>query len=398
TDRGLGVPKEIFSVIISIFYATILIAAVIFFAKFKFFSRLVFTGNFFLLCASLSSWRIVKRLILRRLISKGFRNINILIVGAGKIGKAILSEIKKVPWWGFKIIGFLDDRKTEVVESVPVLGKIKDFPVIAKKYFADEVIVTIPSEKQIVSELIAQARKMHVGIKVVPDSFEEPLPVLNISYLGVMPLLTYKERKHHPAELALKRLFDFAFSLISFIVLFPLFIIITILIKLDSPGPVFYVQKRVGFKGKLFNFCKFRSMIKDADKLKPELLDKNEVKDGVIFKIKKDPRITKIGSFLRKYSLDELPQLFNVLKGDMSLIGPRPPTADEVEKYNHFHIQRLFIRPGITGLSQVRGRSELTFRRWIKWDLWYVNNWSFGLDLLILWWTIPAVLKGKGAY
>jgi lipopolysaccharide/colanic/teichoic acid biosynthesis glycosyltransferase len=139
-------------------------------------------------------------------------------------------------------------------------------------------------------------------------------------------------------------------------------------------------------------------MVKNADELKATLLDRNEVKDGIIFKIRQDPRITRVGRLIRKYSLDELPQLFNVLKGDMGLVGTRPPTPEEVKKYNHDQMQRLSIRPGITGLSQIKGRSELTFRQWIKWDLWYINNWSFGLDLLILWWTIPAVLKGKGAY
>ena len=139
-------------------------------------------------------------------------------------------------------------------------------------------------------------------------------------------------------------------------------------------------------------------MVADADKRKAELAERNEVKDGVIFKIKEDPRVTKVGRFLRRYSFDELPQLINVLMGDMSLVGPRPPLADEVAKYSHVHMQRLSIRPGMTGLSQVRGRSELTFNRWVKWDLWYINNWSIGLDFQILWRTIPAVIKGEGAY
>jgi lipopolysaccharide/colanic/teichoic acid biosynthesis glycosyltransferase len=139
-------------------------------------------------------------------------------------------------------------------------------------------------------------------------------------------------------------------------------------------------------------------MVKDADELKSSLWAKNEVKDGVIFKIKKDPRITGIGRFLRRYSIDEMPQLFNVLKGDMSLVGPRPPVPSEVDKYDHEQIQRLSIRPGITGLSQIKGRSELTFKNWVRWDLWYINKWSFWLDLVILLRTIPVVFKGKGAY
>ncbi|MDD5016024.1 MAG: exopolysaccharide biosynthesis polyprenyl glycosylphosphotransferase, partial [Atribacterota bacterium] len=208
----------------------------------------------------------------------------------------------------------------------------------------------------------------------------------------------YKERKHHPAELFLKRSFDFVVSLFLLILLSPLFLIIAILIKIDSPGPVFYTQKRVGIKGNFFNLYKFRSMIEGAEELKAALLEKNEIKDGIIFKIKNDPRITKLGIFIRKNSLDELPQLVNVLKGNMSLVGPRPAMPEEVGKYNHFQMDRLSIRPGITGLSQIKGRSDLTFRKWVKWDLWYINNWSFMLDLKILWRTIPVVFKRKGAY
>jgi len=239
---------------------------------------------------------------------------------------------------------------------------------------------------------------MGLGLKVVPQDFEESLPVLDINYLGFIPLISYKEKKHHPSEFIAKRIFDFLISLLLLIVFFPLFIIITILIKLDSRGRVFYIQKRAGLKGKEFNFYKFRSMVSNAEELKKGLLSKNEIKDGIIFKVKKDPRITRIGRYLRILSLDELPQLFNVLKGDMSLVGPRPPTSEEVNQYVCEQMSRLLIRPGMTGLSQVRGRSDLTFRRWVKWDLWYINNWSFRLDLQIMLWTIPAVLKRKGAY
>lgn len=398
TDRGITIPKEIARVIFNIFYSSILIGAVVFFAQYKFFSRTIFLQSSILLCLFLSVWRVIKRLILRKLISDGFHNKNVLIIGAGRVGKAVLEEIRKMPWWGFKVIGFLDDNVEEAVDSISVLGKIKDFFVISKKYFVDEVIVTIPSEKKIVSDLIKQVRNMRLGLRIVPENFEEPLPLLSVDYLGVLRLLTYKERRPHPAELALKRVFDFFVSLILLIIISPIVGIIAVFIKLDSPGTVFFVQKRMGYKGIIFNFYKFRSMVESADRIKSQLLTENEVKDGVIFKIKKDPRITMAGCFLRKYSLDELPQLFNVLKGDMSLIGPRPFPVEESKQFNHDHIPRLDIRPGITGLAQVRGRSDLSFNRWVKWDLWYINNWSFGLDLRILWWTIPVVLKGKGAY
>jgi len=393
TDRSLNIPKETFRVVISVAYTGILIGTIIFFAQYKFFSRQVFLHSFLSISFFLSTWRVIKRVILRKMISRGYHNINVLIVGLGRVGRIVLDEIRKAPWSGLRVVGYLDDRVKEDAGGVSCVGGLEDFSVAVKKHF-----VTIPSEKKAVSELIKQAREMRLGVRVVPENFEEPLPVLNINYLGVIPLLTYKERRHHPAEFILKRVFDFFVALVFLAIFFPVFIVIAAAIKMDSKGPVFYVQKRVGFKGKIFNFFKFRSMSEDADKLKKGLTEKNEVRDGVIFKIKDDPRITQVGKFIRRYSLDELPQLFNVFKGDMSLVGPRPPLAGEVEQYSHIHMQRLAIRPGMTGLSQVKGRSDLTFKNWVKWDLWYISNWSFGFDLQILWWTLPAVLAGKGAY
>lgn len=401
TDRSLTIPREISKVAMSIFSASILISAVIFFAQYKFFSRAVFFNSFSALLIFLTSWRVIKRLILRQLISKGFHNINVLIIGAGRVGRLAAEVLHKNPWWGLRVAGFLDDKVEKVAGSMAVtavLGKLRDFPAVIKRYFIDEVIITIPSEKKTVSELIDYVKKSRVGMRIIPNNFEGPLPIVDISYLGIIPLLTYKERKHHPAEYALKRLFDFLISLFCLILLSPVLSIISVLIKLDSKGPIFYKQERVGYKGRVFNVYKFRSMVVNADVLKKDLLHRNEVKDGIIFKIKDDPRITAIGRFLRRYSIDELPQLFNVFKGNMSLVGPRPPTSDEVEKYDHNHMQRLSIRPGMTGLSQVKGRSELTFKKWVRWDLWYVNNWSFWLDFLILQWTLPTVIKGKGAY
>ena len=195
----------------------------------------------------------------------------------------------------------------------------------------------------------------------------------------------------------IKRIFDIFVAGLMLCLFFPVFIVIGLLIKIESEGPFFYVSKRSGKKGTVFKIYKFRSMVNNADELKEQIRYKSEV-DGPIFKIKKDPRLTRVGVFLRKYSLDELPQLINVLKGDMSLVGPRPFPVKESEKIEYKHIPRLNVRPGITGLAQIKGRSDLNFSRWMKWDSWYVNNWSLGLDIRILLWTIPVVLKRKGAY
>ena len=397
TDRSKTIPKEINDVFISVLYASVLVSAVTFFGQYKFFSRKVFLINAILFFVFLSGWRVIKRLMLRKLILKGFHNINVLIIGAGEKGRMILDEIKALPWWGFKVTGFLDDNKKGAIDSVPILGKIENFSAILQKYFIDEVIITEPLSGRLMRELICK-EKNGCGIRIVPEALEEDLSVYNKSYLGAIPLWSYQERVFHASFYGTKRLFDFALSLILLIVLSPVFLIISILVKLDSEGPVFFIQKRVNMKGMPFKFYKFRSMVKDAEQLKECLLQKNEVKGGVIFKMKKDPRITDLGRFLRKYSLDELPQLFNVLKGNMSLVGPRPPTVDEIQKYSYKHMQRLSIKPGITGIAQLKGRSSLTFHKWSKWDLWYINNWTFGLDLWILAQTIPAVIKGKNAY
>ncbi len=398
TDRGLSIPREIVRVTGTILYSSVFVGCFIFFLQFRLFSRLVFFENIFCLCLFLNGWRVIKRLILRHMIAKGFHNINVLIVGAGKVGTIIVDAIKSSPWWGLRPVGFLDDRVNLPVAGVPVLGRLDDFFNIAKKSFIDEVIITIPSERQAVSRLIQEARRLNLGVRIVPENFDLPPLDMQISSLGFMPLLTYQERRHHPGELAAKRLFDFCVSAIALIMLLPFFAVIAALVKLDSKGPVFFRQKRVGYKGKIFNCYKFRSMVDGAERMKPELLHKNEVKDGYMFKIRQDPRLTRIGRFLRRYSIDELPQFFNVLKGDMSLVGTRPPTVDEVELYNPFQMERLSIRPGITGLAQIRGRSELHFRQWVRWDLWYIHNWSFYLDLSILFATLPVVSQKKGAY
>jgi exopolysaccharide biosynthesis polyprenyl glycosylphosphotransferase len=394
----LTVFKEFYSVISRILFVSIMVGSVVFFAQYKFFSRFIFFASFIFLCIFLSGWRIIKRLILRKLIAGGFHNINILIIGINKISEIVVEEIKKQPQYGFNVVGGLDERENNTEADIPVLGRLEDFYNTVKKYFVDELILTVSPTHPSVAMLIEQAQKMKLGIRFVPENLEQPLPVIDLSYLGIIPLLAYKTREKHPSESVAKKILDFGVAVFLIVLLFIPAIIIAILIKIDSPGPVFYVQKRMGLKGRLFNFYKFRSMFEGAEVLKYELLEKNESKDNVMFKIKDDPRITRVGKFLRKHSLDELPQLFNVLKGDMSLVGPRPPLPCEVEIYAPFDMDRLSIRPGITGLSQIRGRSDLSFSRWIKWDLWYINNWSFWLDIKVLLLTIPAVLKSKGAY
>jgi len=321
----------------------------------------------------------------------------VLIVGAGGAGLALAEEIKTFPYLGIKTVGFLDDTKTGEVNGSQVLGRIIDIERIVNRYFVDEIYVTIPSERKIAADVIQKGTRLGRTVRIVAEHFNMPYRQVELNYIGAIPLMTYFEKTPRASESATKRLLDIVISGLSLILLSPLFVILAYLIKLESPGPVFYISKRSGKKGVVFDLYKFRSMIKDADSCKEALKDKSEV-EGPIFKIRNDPRLTFIGKFLRKFSIDELPQLINVLKGDMSLVGARPFPVEESNKVEYKHIPRLNIRPGITGLAQVKGRSDLKFNNWMRWDIWYVDNWSLGLDIKILLWTIPAVLKGRGAY
>jgi exopolysaccharide biosynthesis polyprenyl glycosylphosphotransferase len=291
----------------------------------------------------------------------------------------------------------LDDKVSGDFCGIKILGKIDTLEYATKKYFIDEIYVTEYAERLSINDFLARCGRTGKAVRLIIKDFSPSFEKLTLGYLGSLPVVTCFRGDAIKANSALKRIFDICVAGLALCVLFPGFLIIAILITLESRGPVFYVSKRSGKKGVTFNCYKFRSMVKDADTLKEHIRHKSEV-DGPIFKIKNDPRLTKVGAFLRKFSLDELPQLINVLKGDMSLVGPRPFPVEESNNINHEHIPRLNIRPGMTGLAQVKGRSNLTFDQWMKWDDWYVNNWSLSLDAKVIVWTIPAVVTGRGAY
>ncbi|MFH1038798.1 MAG: sugar transferase [PVC group bacterium] len=397
TDRTISYLDEALLIVRALFLALLPAAAAVFFLQIKIFSRIVFVIQSSALLISLTFWRMLKRYLVRRRVARGFNNQHVLIIGAGKVGWALAREVAKHPYLGLKVVGFLDDRLSGTIGGYPVLGGSDDFEKVVSKHFVDEVLVSIPSERRLVARLILSARELGKSIRVVPDLLSMGMEGIKAGHLGLIPLLEYYNKGLHGADLFLKRFFDIVVSFLALIVLLPVFVVIAVAIMLDSPGPVFYVSKRNGKKGKLFNFYKFRTMAKDADKMLESLrhLDKTA---GPTFKMKNDPRVSRVGRFLRRYSLDELPQLWNVLKGDMSLVGPRPPTPNEVEKYAHWQLRRLEIRPGLTCLWQVRGRSNLSFREWMKLDIFYIENWSFWLDIKIILRTIVVVIRGEGAY
>lgn len=399
TNRSLGISREAWLVAKCVASSSLLAALFIFVLKAIIFSRVIFVQNTILLMLTLGAWRAIKRAWVRYLIRSGYGNYNILIVGAGDAGLMLAEEISGNPYLGLKITGFLDDLKpgSASAAGAKILGKIENLEEVIRKEFIDEIYVSLPAEHKLAAEIIRKGKKLGKTVRILPDYLGLQNPTVKLNYLGSIPLMTYFEKNGNNGGNILKRLMDISVSTLLLFILFPFFFIIALLIKLDSRGKVFYVSQRCGEKGKIFNFYKFRSMVNDADNYKESLRSRSEVK-GPIFKIKKDPRVTLLGRFLRKYSLDELPQLINVLKGDMSLVGPRPFPVEESKNLENRHLPRLNIKPGITGLAQIKGRSDLPFYQWAKLDLWYFNHWSLGLDLKILWWTIPAVLKGRGAY
>jgi len=398
TKREIYETEELWQVVKGVFLTALIIIVSIYLAKILDFPRTILTIVAILSGTLFASWRLLKRMIVSYLVSQGYNNFNVLIAGAGKVGHALVNEIDKRPGLGINIVGFLDDfKQNDSKQKGPmILGKLSDFKRIARREFIQEIFITCHHDGEVTLRILEQAKEIGVAIRVIPHGFELMSGEFIKYNIGIIPILEFSEGRTYRLQ-AGKRIFDFIATFCVFIPLVPFYILIAFLIKLDSPGPIFYLSRRYGRSGHIFNMYKFRSMVKDADKVLDQYKSQNET-DGPIFKIKKDPRITKFGKMLRKYSIDELPQLLNVLKGEMSLVGPRPLPITQIEKEDLRQLRRLEVRPGITGLWQIRGRSDISFSRLVKWDVWYINNWSFWLDFNILYQTIPVVLKGRGAY
>lgn len=398
TDRHIGITQEFIKVVSCVLYSAILAAMFIFLTKTGIFSRAIFIEVILFLVILLGGWRILKRIYVRNLLRKGYGNFHVLIAGLNRQAHFLAEEIKNNPYLGLKVVGFVNGEVLGQHEkNGEFIGNIDDLEKIVKKNFVDEIYITDISRKEMVAEIIRKAEKLSKTVRVLVEDFDMPSKKLSIDYIGTLPLMTCFESAPQRADSGVKRSLDILVSGSILILSLPLILLVVLLVKLDTPGPAFYVSRRSGKKGRIFKMYKFRSMVKDAEKQREALGPRSEVA-GPIFKIKNDPRLTWSGRLLRKYSVDELPQLFNVLKGDMSLVGPRPFPVEESDKIEYRHIPRLNIKPGITGLAQVKGRSNLKFNQWMRWDNWYLHNWSLGLDIKILFWTIPAVLRSRGAY
>jgi exopolysaccharide biosynthesis polyprenyl glycosylphosphotransferase len=362
-------------------------------------SRLSIALTWLICVSSILATRRLWHRTIRRLRARGRVVARTIIIGTNAEAVALpAGNVARV--YGFHPVGYVSTTTTErqVNNGLPVLGELEQLPELIARFSADCVYVASSAvdidEMRFISKVASRAGADLRITANLPMVLSTRLTVQPIG--GVMALALRPVRLSGGQALA-KRTFDLVVSSAVLFVLLPLFLLTVAAIKGTSPGPVFYRQQRVGRQGRPFTLLKFRTMLVGAEALLPTLKERNEA-DGPLFKIRNDPRVTRVGRWLRRWSIDELPQLLNVLKGDMSLVGPRPPLPHEVTEYQDWHFERLEVRPGLTGLWQVSGRSDLPFDDGVRLDLFYIENWSLAYDMFILLKTIPAIFTSRGAY
>jgi len=361
----------------------------------------VILGNLVLSFLLVGSWRVILRQVVGRLASVGFGIKILLVYGAGPRGRKLVKSIKADGYTGFHIVGYLDDdpgKRGRFYEGCEVIGGYEDIDRIIRDYDVDEVLLALPPEsRDKVAELAYSLKEKRMPFTILADTYGLITREVTTEQVGSVPLIRVWREPLDGWQGYVKRAVDLTLAVLGVAILCPVWLVIGLLIKLDSRGPVFYKQARLTKNMKPFNIFKFRSMKENAEDDLASLLEMNEM-DGPIFKVKEDPRMTKIGRFLRRFSVDELPQLINVIRGELSLVGPRPPIPSEVDQYEPWQMKRLAAPQGITGLWQVSGRNLLTFEEMVNLDIYYIENWSLWTDIKILLKTIPVVLLRRGAY
>ncbi len=334
---------------------------------------------------------------------KGRNLRNIVIVGTNQRALKFSEEIKTKQDLGYRLLGFADEPWERLnhpnIEDGSIISSLKTFPEFIRSHSVDEVVIALPLRSYYyqASQIVAQCEEQGILVRMMGDLFLQKHAKSSIDEIGAYPTLTHHTGAIGDQAIFIKRIIDLLIAVPSILLLLPFFAFIAAIIKITSPGPVFFIQERVGLNKRLFRLIKFRTMVEDAELHQSALEHLNEV-NGAAFKITDDPRITTLGHFLRKTSIDELPQLINVIHGDMSLVGPRPLPLRDLQEFNEdWQRRRWSVRPGLTCLWQVSGRSSLSFTKWMELDLQYIDKWTLWLDLKILFKTIPAVMKGTGA-
>jgi exopolysaccharide biosynthesis polyprenyl glycosylphosphotransferase len=403
SHRTIPLTKEALTTIRVVFFGTAVLATIAYLVPLRQLSRAWFVLFATLSLLLLVAEKILVRVLARWVRSKGLNYRTVLIVGTGRRATDIARMIREHKYWGYKILGFVSDghRLSNGWARYRIFGNVPDLKSILERHEVsepiDEIVFAVTRKKlDEMKQIFLMCEELGIRTRVAMNFFPNRVARIEIEELEGVPLLTFTTTPSNETQLALKRLLDVAISVLLLLLSLPVTVIAALAIRLTSPGGVVFKQKRIGLNGRMFMLYKFRTMVEDAHSRREELAHLNEM-NGPVFKARNDPRVTPVGRWLRKFSLDELPQLWNVLKGDMSLVGPRPPIPEEVASYHRWHRRRLSMKPGLTCLWQVSGRNNVDFDRWMQLDLQYIDNWSPTLDFKILLRTIPAVLSGKGA-
>lgn len=360
--------------------------------------RLITFSFFVANLVMLISWRLLVRFAFRFIKKNSGEVRRVLVVGAGVLGQQIARKIQAEKQMGVEFIGFLDDEKTEAIGGMRVLGTLKQARQLVKQFNIAEVVIALPNEAyQKIDQTVVQLHNSPVQIRIAPNYFSLALHHATVEDFSGVPLINLRDPALSDSQRMIKRAFDLFVSGLGLICAAPIMALVAIAIRLDSPGPVIFRQRRVGENGKLFTILKFRSMFIDAEARAKDVI-KHDENGNIVHKMKNDPRVTRVGDFIRKTSLDELPQLINIFLGDMSLVGPRPELPWLVENYEPWQSKRFAVPQGLTGWWQIHGRSDKPLHLHTEEDIYYVQNYSLLLDLRILWMTIPALLKRRGAF
>jgi exopolysaccharide biosynthesis polyprenyl glycosylphosphotransferase len=399
--RGQSWFDQMYAIVNATAKGTIVLLALVFALGPLVYSRLLFVEAAVLIVLFTGFSRFVKGVAEARLRRRGIGVDRVLIVGGGEVGRTVIRTVVARPELGYEIVGLVDDnpdKGSAAIGRVKGLGGLDRLPEILDNEGVDQVIITLPwMYHRRIMGIVRECERKRIQARIVPDLFQMSLSRVDVDDLGGVPLIGVREVTIGRGQRVIKRAMDVALATTLGALTLPAMAVIALAIKLDSPGPAVFKQMRVGKGGRRFWCYKFRSMYKGAENERENLEAYNEA-DGPLFKIRDDPRRTRVGRWLRRTSLDELPQLYNVLRGEMSLVGPRPHLPSEVAQFESWQMRRLEVAPGITGLQQVSGRSELTFDEQCLLDIFYIENWSPALDFKILLRTVPKVFMGYGAY
>jgi exopolysaccharide biosynthesis polyprenyl glycosylphosphotransferase len=392
TPREVSAWQESSRVARAVLLATALLVVFIFVSGNKEISRQVIVSAGAVNVAMLAGWRFAKREYIQARTRRGIGLSRALVVGAGSHGQTLAEWLERNQQLGYEVCGFVDAHKNG---DPRVLGTIPDLRKVALEQFVDQLFLPLPAESSLVKDIWVQARQLRLNLTLVPEPYDGLMWRAPVRSMGGFPVIELHGQPIPAVGLAVKRAMDVVLPFGGLVLSAPILALAAIWIRLDSPGPAIYSAPRMGKKGKSFRCYKLRTMQVNADSVKEKLRKEND-RNGPFFKMENDPRITRAGRWLRKFSIDELPQLVNVLLGDMSLVGPRPHPLDDYERYTIEHLRRLDVKPGMTGLWQVIARSDPSFETNMKLDMQYIENWSLRMDLRILLKTIPSVLKAEG--